>query len=173
MLVQDAVLVPRPVEDVVSALSSGCVALIGASLAGIGVDAPESRGRVGPFRSPAAPGKTVEVRRGPLRRHGEATLLAFSWSATGSGALFPDLDGDLEIRPVDLDRTLLTLRGRYEPPGGRVGHRMDQLVGHHLAEATIRAFLAALADRLAEGLPRSPCPDGAGAGPGGGNHRVS
>ncbi len=165
MLVQDAVLVPRPVEDVVSALSSGCVALIGASLAGIDADAPEPRGRVGPLRSPAALGKTVEIRQGPLRRHGQATLLAFSWTATGGGALFPDLDGDLEIRPVDLDRTLLTLRGQYEPPGGRIGHRMDQLVGHHLAEATIRAFLAALAERLAESSPRCPDGDRAGTGP--------
>ncbi|MST32665.1 hypothetical protein GHK86_08015 [Acidimicrobiaceae bacterium USS-CC1] len=169
---QDTVLVPRPVEDVVSALSSGCVALIGASLAGIDADAAEARGRVGPLRSPAGLGKTVEVRRGPLRRHGEATLLAFSWSATGGGALFPDLDGDLEIRPVELDRTLLTLRGRYEPPGGRIGQRMDHLVGHHLAEATIRAFLAALADRLTEGLSRTPCPDRKGAGPEGSTHQV-
>lgn len=164
VFVEDSVLVLRPVEDVVSVLSCGSETLLGDSLVGTGTGVHEAR--VGPLRSSAALGRAVEIRPGPLRRHGTAVLLAFSWRPTGAAPLLPDFDADLEVRPVDLDRSLLTLRGRYHPPGGRIGRGVDHLVGHHLAEATIRSFLAGLADRLAEG-PRRRAPDGGPRRPGG------
>ncbi len=93
--------------------------------------------------------KTVEVTFGPVRSHSDVTLLAFTWQATGSGSLFPALDADLELSPLGEGRTELTLRGRYQPPGGVIGRRIDELLLHRLADATVRAFLSSLAARLA------------------------
>ncbi len=158
MFVEELVIIPRPVEEVTAALSSGGVRLLGESLAEVGEDAVHLRGRVGPGRAATVLTKTVEIQPGPTRRHGDTTLLAFTWRATGVLPLFPELDADLEIRPAGLERTQLTLRGRYAPPGGSVGRGVDRLVLHRIAEATIHAFLADLAKRLDEG--ESPSPGG-------------
>lgn len=104
--------------------------------------------RVGPKNWPAAFGKSVEVRSGPIRRHGDAMLIAFSWEARGGASLFPCLYGDLEIAPLGPDQTVLTIRGSYEPPAGRLGRVADDLLLHRIAQSTIRAFLDALGDQL-------------------------
>ncbi|MGO9657576.1 MAG: hypothetical protein ACLQVK_05935 [Acidimicrobiales bacterium] len=67
----------------------------------------------------------------------------------GRGSLFPALDADLELCPLGESQTELTLRGRYQPPGGALGRRIDQLLLHRLADATVRAFVTSLAARLA------------------------
>ncbi|MDA8285561.1 MAG: SRPBCC family protein [Actinomycetota bacterium] len=157
MFVEGVVIIPRPVEEVTAGLSSGGVRLLGESLAEVGEDVVLLRSRVGPGRSGAMLAKTVEIQPGPTRRHGDTTLLAFTWRPTGVLPLFPELDADLEVRPAGLERTQLTLRGRYAPPGGSVGRGMDRLVLHRIAEATIRAFLADLAKRLDQREPPPPC----------------
>ena len=92
-----------------------------------------------------APREDCRGEVGPVRNHGDVTLLAFSWQATGSGSLFPALDADLELSPVGDGRTEMTLMGRYQPPGGALGRRVDELLLHRLADATVRAFLTSLA----------------------------
>lgn len=150
MFVQDFMIIARPVEDVAAALVSGGETLIGESLAHVDDDVTHMRGRVGPRGSASVLGKAVVVKPGPVRRHGDSTLVAFTWRPAGTAALFPEMDADLEVSPVGLDRTELTLRGRYEPPGGAVGRGMDRLILHRLAEATVRSFLGELASRLAQ-----------------------
>jgi hypothetical protein len=50
---------------------------------------------------------------------------------------------------MDAHLTQLTIHGRYEPPLGAVGRRLDRLLMHRIAEATIRAFLVRLVSTLA------------------------
>ena len=76
------------------------------------------------------------------------------WVATGaSGALFPQLDGNLELRAED-DGSVLGLQGSYRPPLSAVGGALDRLLLNRVAGATVRRFLADIAEELL-GLPES------------------
>ena len=61
----------------------------------------------------------------------------------------PVLSADLEVAGLGDHMTQLTLHGRYDPPLGAIGRRIDRLLMHRIAEATIRSFLSRLADGLA------------------------
>ncbi len=151
LFVQDFMMVERPCHEIVAELGDGATALFHQSLGEAEMDLDRLHLKVGPENWPVLLAKTVEVQFGPVRSHGDVTLLAFSWQATGSGSLFPTLDADLELSPVGENRTELTLMGRYQPPGGALGRRVDELLLHRLADATVRAFLSSLAARLAAG----------------------
>jgi hypothetical protein len=151
LFVQDFMMVERPCHEIVAELEGGAAALFRQSLGEAEADLDRLQLKVGPEKWPVLLAKTVEVQFGPLRRHGDVTLFAFSWQATGSGSLFPGLDADLELSPVGETRTELTLMGRYQPPGGALGRRVDELLLHRLADATVRAFLSSLAAKLASG----------------------
>jgi hypothetical protein len=149
VFVQDFVIVERPCDELVAELVVGGGTLFRQALGEAEVDLGQLRVKGGPESGPTLLPKTVVVHIGPLRRHGDVTLLAFSWQATGSGSLFPALDADLELSPVGESRSELTVQGRYEPPGGTVGCHIDQFLLHRLADATVRAVLSSLANRLA------------------------
>ncbi len=149
MFVQDFMIVERPCHELVAELHSGAGQLFRQSLGEAEADLDRQRVKVGPENWPVLLAKTVEVTFGPVRSHSDVTLLAFTWQATGSGSLFPALDADLELSPLGEGRTELTVRGRYQPPGGVIGRRIDELLLHRLADATVRAFLSSLAARLA------------------------
>jgi hypothetical protein len=151
LFVQDFMMVERPCREIVAELGDGAAALFRHSLGEAEANLDRLHLKVGPENWPVLLAKTVEVQFGPVRSHGDVTLLAFSWQATGSGSLFPTLDADLELSPVGENRTELTLMGRYQPPGGALGRRVDELLLHRLADATVRAFLSSLAARLAAG----------------------
>lgn len=78
--------------------------------------------------------------------HDRVLIVPLRWVATGpSGAMFPQLDGNLELAPVDEDRSTLRLNGAYRPPLATVGARLDQLLLHHVADATIHRLLQDIA----------------------------
>ena len=58
------------------------------------------------------------------------------------------LDADLTMAPAGERVTVLTLAGTYRPPLGTVGAALDRAILHHVASATIRAFLAQMARRI-------------------------
>jgi hypothetical protein len=149
MFVQDFMIVDRPAGEVVDELHDGAV--LGRAAEEAGEELSHLRVKVGPKSWPPLLAKTVEVTLGPVRRHDDATLLAFSWQASGHPSLFPALDADLEVSPLGESQSELSLRGRYEPPGGAPGRVADRLVLHRLADATVRAFLSRLALRLEAG----------------------
>lgn len=148
MFVQDFMIIDRPSGEVVALLQGDAGSLLGEALEAAGAGLDHLRIKVGPGSWPALLAKTVKVQLGPVRRHGEVTLLAFSWQATGPGSLFPVLDADLEVSPLGDQRSELALHGRYEAPGGSLGRSVDRLLLHRLADATVRAFLSHLAARL-------------------------
>lgn len=104
-------------------------------------------------------GKQVRMTVGPPRHRGDTVVLPIHWEATGPSALFPVLDADLEFAPIGPDQTQLNLWGTYDPPFDGVGTRLDRLVFHRVAEATVRAFLARIGASVEAAAPRHTSPD--------------
>ncbi len=100
--------------------------------------------RVGPV-----PGlsRLVRVRfLDPVQR-GAVTVLTLRWEAVGAtGRAFPVLDADITLVPDGERATLLGLDGVYRPPGGAVGAGLDRVILHRIASATVRSFLACIAE---------------------------
>ncbi len=84
----------------------------------------------------AAPDATIGLLR-PLR-----------WEAATAEDLFPVLSADLELVPLQGEGCQLTLMGSYRPPLSAVGDATDRLLGHRVAEATVRRFVLDVAARL-------------------------
>jgi hypothetical protein len=105
--------------------------------------------RVGPAGSLPMLGKTVSVEVGEPITRGDVTVVPLTWRATGAPALFPALTADLEVAAMGAGLTQLTLRGSYDPPFGTVGQRLDRILLHRVAEASVRSFLHQLAAGLA------------------------
>ena len=112
--------------------------------------------RVGP--AGAAPGisRLVRIRlTEPALRVGMTTI-GLRWEATGvTGALFPALDADIRLTEDDEageDAVRVTLTGSYRPPLGALGDRLDRLILHTVATATLSTLL----DRVAAVLESTP-----------------
>ncbi|MFZ0130580.1 MAG: hypothetical protein WAL77_14280 [Candidatus Dormiibacterota bacterium] len=100
--------------------------------------------RIGPLGAVPLLAKTVSLEVGEPLKRDEVTVVPLTWKATATPGLFPVMWADLEVVALDAELTQLTLRGRYEPPLGAVGRRLDRLLLHRIAEASVRSFL----DRL-------------------------
>ena len=98
-------------------------------------------------------GKRVEVDIGATYRRADRLILPIQWWARGAIALFPRLEGDLELAPLGAERTQITLMGRYDPPLAGVGRQADRLLLHRVAEASVRSFLTRLAAALVAVVP--------------------
>jgi hypothetical protein len=93
--------------------------------------------------------KLVRVQVRELARTDASAGFAIRWEAAGSGGgLFPVLDADIRLAPAGADTALLTMTGSYRPPLGALGDALDRTVLHRVATATIRGFLARLADQI-------------------------
>ncbi|MCU1493620.1 MAG: hypothetical protein JWO62_1384 [Acidimicrobiaceae bacterium] len=159
MFIQDFQIIERRYDELVVALTAKAQALLGDALDTARFEGERLRVKVGPPGWPALVGKTVKIRPGRLRAHGDGVLLAFSWEAHGGASLFPRLDADLAVAPLGMGQTQIVLRARYEPPGGALGRNVDRLLLHRVAESTLRAFL----ERLCSGLDgREASPRAAG-----------
>ncbi len=104
--------------------------------------------RIGPTPSTSAVGPKVRILLGGCRTRGSSTAVAIRWEATELRSVFPVLDGDLVVAAVDAAKSRVTLQASYRPPLGRLGERFDQALMHRLAQATVRSFLARVAERL-------------------------
>jgi hypothetical protein len=121
-----------------------------APLAAAAMDEGEAlRLRVGPMSALPMLSKTVRCEVGPALTRGEVTVVPLTWRATSAPGLFPVLSADLEVAALDPGLTQLTIHGRYEPPLGAVGRRIDRLLMHRIAEASVRSFLRRLVATLA------------------------
>ena len=90
-------------------------------------------------------------------QHDGVLVVPVRWVATGAtGAMFPQLDGNLELASAGEDRSALRLNGAYRPPLAAVGGGLDRLLLHRVADATIRRFL----QDVAAGILASPNADG-------------
>jgi hypothetical protein len=149
MLLHDFAYVPIPAARVCERI----LAEGGGWLAPLAIAAADEgealRLRVGPLEALPMLGKSVIVRVGEPISRSEVTVVPLTWQATSAPGLFPVLSADLEVASLGDQMTQLTLHGRYDPPLGAIGRRMDRLLMHRIAEATVRGFLSRLADGLA------------------------
>ena len=86
------------------------------------------------------------------------TVIPINWRATFPQQLFPAMNGKIEVAPTDAHITRLTVSGMYEPPLGKLGHQLDDVVMHNVAEATVRGLAETIAGRLEEAIspPKAP-----------------
>jgi hypothetical protein len=105
--------------------------------------------RVGPMGEVPGASKLVRVLFLDPVDSGATMTVAFRWEAAGSASsLFPVLDADMTLSPDSDGRAHLAFVGSYRVPLGRLGAELDKAFLHLVATATIRAFLAGLADEL-------------------------
>jgi hypothetical protein len=94
--------------------------------------------------------KKVELTVGQAVASGDWLTIPVSWRATGPSHLFPVLDGELRLEPVDPAVSRLMLSGTYRPPFGTLGREIDAAVLHSVAEATVKSFAEGVAARVSE-----------------------
>ena len=82
----------------------------------------------------------------------DAIRFEIEWRARTSPALFPSMKAKLVAYALGPSETQLDLVGNYEPPGGVVGDAADWLVGHRIAEASVKCFLDGVAGNLSLAL---------------------
>ena len=150
MLVHDFAYVAAPVGWVRRHLEAGATSWLTDIARGADGDGAELRLKLG--RAGLAPllGKSVRIVCEPCAQRGDTTVVPLTWHAEGMEAAFPTLVAYLEVAPFGDERTQITLMGRYDPPLGAVGRRLDRVLGHRVAEATVRDFLSRVARALEE-----------------------
>ena len=92
--------------------------------------------------------KEVEIFFGSPFRFPSKTVLPMTWRAAGHAWLFPRLEADLEVAPLGVDRTQLSMSASYRPPMGTMGRALDRALLHRVAEATVKDFLDGVGAQL-------------------------
>ena len=167
MLISDFVQIPLPMAEVVERLTGALRDRLDDDAAGAEADVRHLRVSVGPEIAGHRPlAKTVAVELGQPRARDERLMLTIRWVSIGpASSIFPVLEGDLELARLGDRATQITLFGRYEPPLHELGRRVDRLLLHRVAQATIRAFLRRLGDRVCgDAHASSPTPGGVTSG---------
>jgi hypothetical protein len=148
VLIHDFVQVGRPFAEISSAIHADPRALFAVPAYAAYREGEQLSVRLTPSLKHPSLGKRVEVDIGRPHDADGRLIVPIQWWASGATALFPRLEGDLEVAPLGEDITQITLMGRYDPPLAGLGHRADRLLLHRVAEASVRSFLARLAAAL-------------------------
>ena len=101
--------------------------------------------RIGPSWAGGRLTRDVRVTIGPPRDRVDALVIPLAWEPSKLQALFPVLNGDMELAPIGRGRCRLTLSASYVPPLGELGTHLDHAVLHRVAQSTVRSFLARVA----------------------------
>jgi len=101
--------------------------------------------RIGPSWAGGRLTRDVRVTIGPPRNRANALVIPLAWEPTKLQALFPVLNGDMELAPIGQGHCRLTLSASYVPPLGELGTHLDHALLHHVAQSTVRSFLARVA----------------------------
>src|SRR5215469_10893237 len=122
--------------------------------------------RVGPFGEMPGASKLVKVLLlEPVERENSLTL-SLRWEATGPmGSLFPVLDANIILIPAGENACQLALAGAYRPPLAAVGEKLDRMLLHRAASATVRSLLKHVAETIAPGSAAGREPPAADSGP--------
>jgi len=112
--------------------------------------------RIGPTWASGRAARKVKVTLGVPHERGEALVVPLAWRSSELPGLFPVLDGDLDLAPVDPDSCRLTLSASYVPPFGELGRQLDRALLHRVARSTARSFLARVAASLERDQSSAP-----------------
>ncbi len=102
--------------------------------------------RVGPVPERSLP---IDDGQATTNGQGAGLLRPVRWEAADVSEVFPVLSADLELAALQGGGCQLSLMGTYRPPLSVVGEATDRLLGHRVAEATVRRFVLDVAARLA------------------------
>jgi len=80
--------------------------------------------------------------------HPATTTIKLAWRAARAAALFPSMNAELVVYALTGQETQLELHGTYRPPLGALGGALDSIVGHRVAEASVRRFVEDIATYL-------------------------
>lgn len=105
-------------------------------------------GSVGPRVAGVPLRKKVMVEVGAPVLAGQWTEIPVTWRATFPQKLFPVLVGKVELAPVDPKLTRLTVSGVYQPPLGKIGEQLNEVLMHNVAEATVKDLAESIAGRV-------------------------
>ena len=107
--------------------------------------------RLGPLKTQPLLAKQVRVEALKPSSGDGTVVIPIRWIPTGAArGMFPEFDGNLELEADGPSRTRLKLIGSYRPPFGRLGARLNELVLHRAAHATLRSMLDGLVSALVE-----------------------
>lgn len=157
MLIHDFVCIDAPAHAVAELVQSGSEWLAPLAV-GAYHEGQTLLLRAGPGESGAL-AKRVRMTVGQSRSREDTVVVPIHWEATGITGLFPVLDAELEFAPVGPDATQLNLWGTYDPPLDGFGVRLDQMIFHRVAEATVRAFLGRVAESVVASTGAQDCLD--------------
>lgn len=146
MLIHDFIEIGHAFESVVGMLT------VAESELQIWAAAAFSRGEemaVGPASGISAP---IELQVGNPISGLETVTIPMSWIASSATGLFPRMDAEVVVSPLDAERTHLEFRGSYRPPLDGFGRLLDRLAFHRIAESTVRNFLERLAEAVSTEL---------------------
>lgn len=152
VFLKDFVDVHRPVAEVGERIASGSAWLTPLATAA-GDDATSLLVQVGPQRLGDLIARTVRVRLGSPNSRDGAVVVPIRWEDAQHPALFPVLDGDLEVASLDEQSSRVVLYASYRPPLRGLGQLIDDGLLHRVAESTVRAFLLRAAEALAASRP--------------------
>lgn len=110
------------------------------------------RMRIGPVWAAHVVTHEVHVTLWPPRERDSSLVRSLTWVPSGWQSLFPLLDGDIELAPIDSMWCRLSLAVAYTPPLGGFGARVDRALFHRVAESTVRSFLTQAATILKSGV---------------------
>jgi hypothetical protein len=92
--------------------------------------------------------KRVVVMLGEPVKTATWTVIPLDWKATFPEQLFPTMTGRIELAPVDMTTSRLTVSGMYEPPLGALGKQLNETVMQGVADATVKELAESIAKRL-------------------------
>jgi hypothetical protein len=120
--------------------------------------------RAGPLGDIGGLAKTVQVRLSGPRGRMTGVGYALRWEASGpAGGLFPVLDADLSLTPVDASRTRLAIIACYRSSPGTLSVQLDRLLLSRIARTTLRSLLDSVVREMTQArtsarIPARPAP---------------
>ena len=99
-------------------------------------------------------GRDAEICLGEVMVEPGAARIPIAWKAASQSTLFPHMTAAIQVTSISDDppEACIALVGSYTPPFGLVGAVGDLLLGHQVAEATVREFIDGLARRVTQEL---------------------
>jgi hypothetical protein len=150
VLISDFAQIDRPFEAVRDQLVTSGPAWLGESLVAAYEEGERLSLRVSSAFGPIRVSKRVWAELDELAVKPDRVIQPLRWRAAGATGLFPSMVADLEFTPMGPAMTSISFMGRYVPPLGPVGREVDRVLLHRLAQASVRALLSRVADRLGE-----------------------
>jgi hypothetical protein len=151
MLVSDFVQIDRPFADVCDELVASGPAWLGESLVAAYEEGERLSLRVTSTIGPIRVGKRVWAELDAMSVKPDRVTQPLRWRASGATGLFPAMVAELEFTPMGTSMTSISFMGRYVPPMGPLGREVDRMLLHRLAEASVRALLSRVVERLSDG----------------------